>query len=79
MNKLRLVNLIGPQTWKPVPAFPAYEIWRAEKIRRRFVVRGVPPKILKPCYVRGRYPVVALRRDGRTYKRLVANLRAATF
>jgi hypothetical protein len=65
--------------WKLCPGFPGYEISRAGKIRRRFVVRGHLPKNLKPWFIRNRYAVVALRRNGKTVKVLVARLVARAF
>src|SRR5262249_9217072 len=71
-------NGARPETWKIVPGFPGYQISRAGQIRRRFAVRGVPPKILKPWRVRG-YDAISLRHNGKSKKRLVRRLWALAF
>jgi hypothetical protein len=62
------------ERWRQVPEFPAYEVSSAARVRR--ISTG---KVLKPHFVFGGYPVVSLRRDGQTFKRMTDRLRAAAF
>jgi hypothetical protein len=71
--------IMSAEVWKPIADFPSYEISNRGNVRRRFAVRGKCPKILRPWYVRGCYAAVALRRGGKTYKRLVHRLVGAAF
>src|SRR5215831_8479527 len=58
--------------WRPVVGFPAYQVSRSG------VRRSSTGKMLRPWSVGG-YAAVGLRRDGQTYKRLVARLYGAAF
>jgi hypothetical protein len=62
------------ERWKPCADFPNYEVSSLGRVRRRTAVRGRPPIILRPWDHRAGYPIVGLRRDGRTFRRLVHRL-----
>lgn len=64
-----------PETWKPVPGFPGYEVsdaGRVRSLRRRR--RGDPPRMLRPCISGHHYYRVFLVLLGRTHTRYVHRL-----
>jgi hypothetical protein len=68
-----ILNRAAEEQWRPCVGFPNYEVSSRGRVRRRST-----GQILRPWYVRG-YPFVALRRDGETFKQLVARLYGAAF
>jgi hypothetical protein len=61
------------ELWRPCAEFPDYEISNLARVRRRRA-----GNVLHPWLIRG-YPAVNLRRDGRTFKKLVARLYGEVF
>lgn len=67
------------EIWKECAGFPTYEITPSGKIRRRIIVRGKAPQILKPWKHPCGYPMVSLRHDGRSHHVLVHRIVGLTF
>ena len=73
MSSSAQLQLPGPERWKPIPKFSAYEISTNFRVRRR-----ATGKILKPWRV-GNYWAVSLRAKNQTRKLLVARLYCKVF
>jgi hypothetical protein len=69
------------ERWKQCSDFPDYEVSSHGRVRRRAFVRGKAPVVLAHWNGGGeaRYPKVAVRKDGQTFKVYVHRLVATAF
>lgn len=63
-------------SWRPVPEFPGYEVSSLGSVRS---FRGRTPRVLRGRGQPHGYVSVSLRRNGKSYERLVHRLVAAAF
>lgn len=74
------------EIWKEVPSFPGYEVSNLGQVRSYFCRVGKkweivesPQRTLRPSLSNKRYQGVNLRRDGKSYRRLLGHLVLLTF